>query len=214
MFTGLIEKQGIIKGITKRGDGYLIDIEHTAWDEGLTSGDSVAVCGTCLTVTHISSRSFSADILLETASMTTLVDKSIGDVVNLERAMAANGRFGGHFVTGHIDGIGEISKIRSLSKDYVLTIEVVKNLLDGIVLKGSITVDGISLTIARVDSKSFDVHIIPTTWEATNLATIGKGGQVNLETDMIGKYVKQFMDKKADESSSSLSIESLQKAGF
>ncbi|MDA3797526.1 MAG: riboflavin synthase [Kiritimatiellae bacterium] len=214
MFTGLIEKQGIIKGITKRGEGYLIDIEHTAWDEELKSGESVAVCGACLTATNISSTSFSADMLLETASLTTLVNKSIGDVVNLERAMAANGRFGGHFVTGHVDGVGEISEVKSLSNDYVVTIEAAKNLLDGIVLKGSITIEGISLTIARVDSKSFDVHIIPTTWRETNLSVIGKGGKVNLETDMIGKYVKQFMDKRTDESSSSISMDTLHKAGF
>ena len=214
MFTGLIEKQGIIKGITKRGDGYLIDIEHTSWDEELKSGDSVAVCGVCLTAINISSTCFSADMLLETALMTTLGDKSIGDVVNLERAMAANGRFGGHFVTGHVDGIGMISEVKSLSKDYVVTIEAKKNLLDGIVLKGSVSVEGISLTIVKVDLKTFDIHIIPTTWKETNLATIGKGGQVNLETDMIGKYVKQFMDKKMDKSSSSLSMETLQKAGF
>jgi riboflavin synthase len=211
MFTGLIEKLGKITNITNRGGGYIIDIEHLAWDVPLKSGDSVAVCGVCLTATNISEKSFSADMLVETAEVTTLSKKRVGDVVNLERAMAANGRFGGHFVTGHVDGVGCISKIENLSNDFVVSVEAEAKLLDGIVLKGSITIEGISLTVARVDSRSFDVHIIPTTWKYTNLAALGRGSMVNIETDMIGKYVKQFMNK---EDSSNITMESLNKAGF
>ena len=211
MFTGLIEKLGKITNITNRGDGYVIDIEHSAWDVPLKSGDSIAVCGACLTATNISAKSFSADMLAETADKTTLIKKKVGDVVNLERAMAADGRFGGHFVTGHVDGVGRIAEIKRLSKDYVVSVEADKDLLAGVVLKGSITIEGISLTVARMDSKSFDVHIIPTTWEETNLSSFYKGSYVNLETDMIGKYVKQFMEK---EDSSNITMESLNKAGF
>jgi len=210
MFTGLIEKLGKITNVTNRGDGYIIDIEHSSWDIPIKAGDSIAVCGACLTATNISEKSFSADMLTETAEVTTLSKKKVGDVVNLERAMAAGGRFGGHFVTGHVDGVGRIAEIKSLSKDYVVSVEADKELLDGIVLKGSITIEGISLTVARIDSRSFDVHIIPTTWQETNLFDLGSGSLINVETDMIGKYVKRFMEK----SESSISMESLKKAGF
>ncbi len=211
MFTGLIEKLGKITNFTNRGNGYIINIEHSLWDRTLKSGDSVAVCGVCLTATNISDKSFSADMLAETAEKTALIKKQAGDVVNLERAMAADGRFGGHFVTGHVDGVGRISKIESFSQDFVVSVEADKDLLSGIVLKGSVAIEGISLTVARVDSKSFDVHIIPTTWNETNLANLHKGSYVNIETDMIGKYVKRFMDK---EDYSNITMDSLKKAGF
>ncbi len=195
MFTGLIERVGKLERIEPRGEGAGLTIRSSGWLEPLEKGESVAVDGVCLTVTGGTAAQFTCDALKETLNRTTLGDKKPGAPVNLERALRADSRLGGHFVSGHVDGTGRIACIGRAGPDWVLDIEADPELLDGMVFKGSIAVNGVSLTLARVDEIGFSVHLIPHTWEATTLHGLKPGNRVNLETDMLGKYVKAFLDK-------------------
>lgn len=174
-------------------------------------GDSIAVNGICLTVTDFNDKFFTVDVMNETWSRTSLERLKQGDGVNLERAMAANGRFGGHIVTGHIDGTGRITSVRRDGNAVWYQIQASPEIIEFIVEKGSVSIDGISLTVAKVSPKDFSVSVIPHTLEQTILKNKRVNDIVNLENDMIGKYVKKFL---SNDSSAVLSEEFLLRSGF
>ncbi len=197
MFTGIIEECGRVKSLTISGSSGKIIIGAFKVLEGTNIGDSIAVNGVCLTVTDIGRNEFTADIMAETARRSSLSKLKPGESVNLERAMSANGRFGGHIVSGHIDGTGTIvSKIEEENAVWV-QISTSSAILRLIVEKGSIAIDGISLTVAKVSESDFSVSIIPHTAKETTLLNKKSGDIVNLENDIIGKYVERLIDFKA-----------------
>ncbi|MEG0857215.1 MAG: riboflavin synthase [Terrisporobacter sp.] len=201
MFTGIVEEIGKIQSIKKGGKSSVITVQGDKIFGDIHIGDSIAVNGVCLTVATFSNNNFIADIMNETLSKSTLGSLKNGSDVNLERAMSANRRFGGHIVSGHIDGVGEITKIQKDDNAIWYTVKAEDNLMKYIVEKGSIAIDGISLTVARVDNIQFSVSIIPHTAQETILSHRQIGDNVNLENDIIGKYVEKlitFENKKKD----------------
>ena len=188
MFTGLIEDVGRVSGITAAPSGFRVSI-RTGLAPGLSLGESVAVNGVCLTVTGTQGDVLQADIGPETARVTTLGSLGPDQPVNLERSMRADNRFGGHFVQGHVDATGTVEGLRRDGDSHWLTIGFPIALAPLLIPKGSVTVDGISLTVAALRDRQFDVMIIPFTWSHTNLSSLQAGDRVNLECDMIGKYV-------------------------
>lgn len=193
MFTGIIEELGTIRDIKISGNSGIISIAADKVIQGTQIGDSIAVNGVCLTVTRLNSDGFTADVMPETMKRTSLSIVGRGDKVNLERAMAADGRFGGHIVSGHIDGTGTIRGFRNDGNAVWVTIAAEYDILKLIVEKGSIAIDGISLTVAAVTDTFFKVSVIPHTAGETTLLTKHVGDPVNLETDIIGKYVAKLM---------------------
>ncbi len=217
MFTGIIEEQGKIKSIAKGSSSAVLTIEASKVLEDVHIGDSIAVNGVCLTCTSFTSSQFTADVMHETLDRSSLGQLMPGSAVNLERAMAANGRFGGHIVAGHIDGVGHITNIRNDDNAIWYTIEAPKDIMRYIVEKGSITIDGISLTVATVTSDSFQVSIIPHTSSETTLSLRKPGDIVNLENDVIGKYVEKLIDPYTEDkgqSESKITYEFLAQHGF
>ncbi len=212
MFTGLVEKVGEFIAVRQRGNGAELTIKHDIWAEPLVLGESVAVQGVCLTVVSFDSTTFTCDVLNETLNKTNLGSKKPGNYLNLERAMQVGARFGGHIVSGHVDGLGTIADIRSSGNDKVIRIECGVDLGDEIITKGSITIDGISLTVTDEGDDWFEVAIIPHTWKHTSLCQRKKGEYVNLETDMLGKYVKRYIG--AYNKQTPITMESLVDAGF
>ncbi|WP_434793811.1 Riboflavin synthase [Terrisporobacter petrolearius] len=203
MFTGIIEEIGIIKNVKKNNKSSIITIQGKKIFEDINIGDSISVNGVCLTVTTFSNEIFTADVMNETLSRSSLSSLQNGSYVNLERAMSASGRFGGHIVSGHIDGTGKIIKIKRDDNAIWYTATVEDNLIKYIVEKGSIAIDGISLTVANVNENSFSVSIIPHTSQETILSHRLVGDIVNIENDIIGKYVEKlitFEKNKKDES--------------
>ncbi|SEV92897.1 riboflavin synthase [[Clostridium] fimetarium] len=196
MFTGIVEEVGKIININRGAKSSVLNIEGKLIFDDLKIGDSVAVNGVCLTVTSIRNHMFTADVMSETLSRSSFSTLKSGSIVNLERAMLANERFGGHIVSGHIDGTGIISGIKKDDNAIWYTIETPQKVIKYIVQKGSIAIDGISLTIANVNISSFSVSIIPHTAKATILSTRGIGDIVNLENDMVGKYIERFLGYK------------------
>ncbi|WP_085833805.1 riboflavin synthase [Clostridium merdae] len=196
MFTGIIEEVGKIQSIRKGASSAMLSIQASDIMQDIHLGDSIAVNGVCLTVTSISSNSFTADVMHETLNRSSLGNLRIGSSVNLERAMAANGRFGGHIVSGHIDGTGVVSGIHKDDNAVWYTIKTPLPVLRYIIEKGSIAIDGISLTVASVNKDSFRVSIIPHTASLTTLSNLRVGDSVNLENDCIGKYVERLMGKE------------------
>jgi riboflavin synthase len=188
MFTGLIEAVGHVSGITPVPSGFRISI-RTAMAEDLSLGESVAVNGVCLTVTGREGNVWQADIGPETARVTTLGSLRPDQPVNLERAMRAGDRVGGHFVQGHVDATGVVERVSPDGEAHWLTIGFPLALAPLLIPKGSVSVDGISLTVAALRDREFDVMIIPHTWSHTNLSVVRAGDRVNLECDMLGKYV-------------------------
>lgn len=211
MFTGLIEQVGSLSRLETRGEGGRLTLKCAPWRDSLALGESVSVEGVCLTVAAILPDGFSCDILRETLARTTLGGKHPGDGLNLERALQAGGRLGGHFVTGHVDGVGELESIGRAGADWVLNIEASAALIAGLVLKGSVAVNGVSLTIARLGPDDFAVHLIPHTWTHTTLQGLKPGRPINLETDMLGKYVQAYLRKSG---SGGLTLERMGEAGF
>lgn len=193
MFTGIVEEMGTLTQLIRGSKEQRITISCSKILEDIHIGDSIAVNGVCLTVVIYDGKSFQADVMNETFLRSSLGMLRTGSPVNLERAMAADGRFGGHIVSGHIDGTGLIKSIKKDGNAIWFEIAASKDILDGIVEKGSIAIDGISLTIAAVDSKNFKVSIIPHTLKETVLGVKKVGDTVNLETDVIGKYVKKLL---------------------
>ncbi|MDR2036176.1 MAG: riboflavin synthase [Coriobacteriales bacterium] len=193
MFTGIIEEIGVIEATKRAKLSAVLSIKGSLVIDNLQRGDSVAVDGVCLTVSELGAHSFSADVMHETLDHSTLGSLRAGSKVNLERALPAEGRFGGHIVTGHIDACGTITKIVQDDNAVWFTVKTEASLLRTIVQKGSLALNGISLTVARVTDSDFSVSIIPHTLKETTLALKKVGDQVNLETDIIGKYVEKLL---------------------
>ncbi len=193
MFTGIIEEVGTIKHLAAGGVSGQLAVKAKKVLEGTRIGDSIAVNGVCLTVVSLQPDGFTADVMAETVRRSGLGKCRSGDRVNLERAMAADGRFGGHIVSGHIDGVGVVRSLVREENAVWVTVAAPAEILRFIVEKGSIAIDGISLTVAYVDESVFKVSVIPHTGEETTLLTRSPGDTVNLENDIIGKYVEKLM---------------------
>ena len=214
MFTGIIEEVGTVRRVSTGAAYGTIDIQASTVLEGTKLGDSIAVNGVCLTVTSLSSDGFTADVMAETMRRSALGQLKSGSKVDLERAMAADGRFGGHIVSGHIDGVGTIREMKHEGNAVWVTITASAAILRGIVEKGSIAIDGISLTVAAVDDTSFSVSVIPHTGAQTILLDKKPGDPVNLENDIIGKYVQRFLEPAPKAETSNITMEFLAKYGF
>lgn len=202
MFTGIIEELGKVKNLSINGTSGKISIDAHKVLEGTNLGDSIAVNGVCLTVVSMTKDGFVADIMAETARRSNLGKLKTGENVNLERAMEAGKRFGGHIVSGHIDGTGTIISKTNEENAVWVKIAADEDILRLIIMKGSITIDGISLTVANVSEQDFSVSIIPHTAKETTLLSKNAGDIVNLENDIIGKYVEQLMGFKEAKRSS------------
>lgn len=215
MFTGIIEEIGFVKNVIKRSETGTINISCKKVLEDVHIGDSISVCGVCLTVTQFSKDNFFADVMNETFNRSILSKLKKGSRVNLERAMRADGRFGGHLVSGHIDGTGEIASIKRDGNAVWLEIAAPSNIMEGITQKGSVAIDGISLTVANTGIHSFWVSVIPHTLSETTLGEKKISDAVNLETDMIGKYVMNFLRNTGEqENSPKITREFLLSNGF
>ena len=215
MFTGIIEELGTVERVTRGRVSAVIAIraEHILSD--LKIGDSVAVNGVCLTATGLTGHGFTADVMHETLDRSALAGLGPGSRVNLERAMAANGRFGGHIVAGHVDGVGTIAAIEKDDNAIWFTITAPAQVLRYVVEKGSIAIDGISLTVARVETDRFAVSVIPHTAAVTLLGQRRTGDRVNLESDLVGKYVERLLRTAPEEKGQSrLTMEFLTQHGF
>lgn len=212
MFTGIVEEIGSLKELSIGSGLGNIEIECNKVLEETKIGDSIAVNGVCLTVNKINSNSFVADIMGETLDRTNLGRLKDGNKVNLERALKVSDRFGGHIVSGHVDGKGQILSIDNKEDGTWFTISADKEILKYIILKGSITIDGISLTVAYVDNEVFKVSIIPHTLKNTILAQKIQGSYVNLENDIMGKYIEKFMIFSKTESK--ITLDFLRENGF
>lgn len=213
MFTGIIEELGTVGQMDRRPDSIKLTIQAHKVLEGTQIGDSIAVNGVCLTVTSMTDSYFTADVMHETMRRSSLSDIKSGSRVNLERAMQVGGRLGGHIVSGHIDGVGHIARIAADGIARVITISIPKDMEPFIVEKGSIAIDGISLTVVSVGNSQFSVSIIPHTMANTTLIDKHPSAIVNLETDVIGKYVHSFTAAHTGKRSG-LTLETLLENGF
>lgn len=215
MFTGIVEEVGTLERVQRGVHSEILTISAQRVLEQTKLGDSIAVNGICLTVTAMTESCFTADVMHETMLRSSLSGLRIGAKVNLERAMAADGRFGGHIVSGHVDGVGRIVEIKKDDNAYWYTIACDAKILHYIVEKGSITIDGISLTVARVSEEDFAVSIIPHTASVTTLGLRKSGDVVNLETDILGKYVEKFLlGKKEGPAKKEIDMAFLAEHGF
>ena len=219
MFTGIIEEVGTLLATRKASKSESLTIEAPYVLQDAKVGDSIAVNGICLTATSISGNTFTADVMAETMRRTSLGTLHTGSKVNLERAMAAGGRFGGHIVSGHIDGTGTIANMEREENAVWVTIETTPQIMKYIIEKGSIAIDGISLTVAKVTAQDFSVSIIPHTAAQTTLSQRKVGDIVNLENDVIGKYVEKLLrpaeaPTKPETKDSSITMDFLEKYGF
>ncbi len=216
MFTGLVEEVGTINSIKKGSDSSQITINAKKIIEDIKIGDSIATNGICLTVISFSSHSFTVDIMSETLRVSSLSNLSIGDSVNLERALRLGDRLGGHMVSGHIDGVGNIASFKAVDNATVITVSASSELLRYIIYKGSIAIDGVSLTVFYVDDSVFKVSIVPHTSNVTTLLDKNVGSVVNLECDMIGKYVEKLLTPNniKDKPKADLSMSFLSDNGF
>ncbi|MDE6931010.1 MAG: riboflavin synthase [Lachnospiraceae bacterium] len=215
MFTGIVEEIGTVRQIKKGKHSAVLTISAGDVLDGTKTGDSIAVNGICLTVTAVLPGAFMADVMHETLNRSALIGLSAGSPVNLERAMQANGRFGGHIVAGHVDGTGKIVKIERDDTAVWFTIQTKPELMRYIVEKGSVAIDGISLTVAKITESDFSVSAIPHTVKQTVLQEKRKGDLVNLETDIIGKYVEKLLSPALEEQKESkITKEFLANCGF
>ena len=201
MFTGIIEEVGHVKSLRRGAKSFTLEVDASLVMEGTQVGDSIATNGVCLTVTSLTGHGFTADVMPETVQRTALGELTAGSPVNLERALSLQTRLGGHIVSGHIDGTGRISDRRQDDTALWLTVECDSRLLRYIIEKGSITIQGVSLTVARVDDRSFAVSLIPHTQAATTLHSARIGDRVNLENDIIAKYVEKLLGQSSADSS-------------
>lgn len=218
MFTGIIEEVGTIKNISKGTHSIKLTIMATKVLEGSQIGDSIAVNGVCLTITSMGKNYFTADIMPESLRKTSMTNLTSGDKVNLERALTLSTRLGGHIVSGHIDGTGQIIALKRDDNAMRVTIEAEAKIMKYIIAQGSVALDGVSLTVANVGKENFTVSLIPHTGEVTTLLSKHVGSTINIENDVIGKYVErllQFKDKQTDkQQQSSLSLGFLRENGF
>lgn len=193
MFTGIIEEIGTVKEFTKNGNSALIVVECSKILDNPQIGESIAIDGVCQTVTKFDKNSFSAQVSSETLGVTTFSKLKKGYKVNLERALSVNGRLGGHIVTGHIDGLAKVKNIQKLSEFYNIKFEIEKDLAKYVAKKGSVALNGISLTVADISGNEFSLAIIPHTFENTNLKYLQTGDFVNFEVDILAKYVEKIL---------------------
>ena len=214
MFTGIIEEIGTVKEVRHGHRSAVVTISAEKVLPGTSIGDSIAVNGVCLTVIAMDDDSFSADATPETISRSSLGQMHRGSRVNLERAMAADGRFGGHIVMGHIDGTGKVSRVIKDDNSVLLSIEAAPDLMRYIVEKGSIAIDGISLTVAEVRESGFTVSVIPHTASETTIGWMVAGTAVNLEADIIGKYAEKFLMHEISPRKKGITAEMLSEYGF
>jgi riboflavin synthase len=216
MFTGIIEEIGTIAGIRRTGPMFEVAVHAEKILKDVSLGDSISINGVCLTVTSFTTGTFTVDVMPETVKATNISKLKPGSKVNLERAMAAGGRFGGHFVSGHVDGIGTIIRKEPHENAVYYEIEVNKELASAMVLKGSVTVDGTSLTIFGVTEDTFTISLIPHTMAETIIGLKQVGNIVNIESDMIGKYVGHYLRQTTKPSSkkSSITRSFLEENGF
>ena len=214
MFTGIIEEVGRVASIAEENGNRRVTVSSPHLARELKKGDSIAVSGVCLTAIEITPNSFAADLAEETWNRTSFSRIKSGALVNLELPMRANGRLGGHIVQGHVDGTGEFGALEQIpdADNFWLRIEVPPDLIRYIIFKGSLSIEGISLTVARIEGTEVTVAIIPHTVDATNLKSLKPGDPVNLEVDLMAKYVEKMM--RGDSSNSSLTVERLVEQGF
>ncbi len=211
MFTGIIEEMGSVKMLRREAGAARLTVSASLVLEGTGIGESICVNGVCLTVVELGKGDFSADVALETLKVTNLGELAVGKQVNLERALRLSARIGGHLVTGHVDAVGRVKEKRQEGNSWRIFIEAPDASLRTIIKKGSIAVDGISLTVADVDKGVFSIAMIPHTAKLTTLGFKGAGDSVNLETDIIGKYVERLLSGRVAEG---VSLETLTKSGF
>lgn len=220
MFTGIIEEKGTVASVRKGNVSSRITFTASVVLSDIHEGDSIAVNGVCLTATDITDKTFTADVMAETMRRSSLGSLKSGDRVNMERAMLCGGRFGGHIVSGHIDGTGTVVSMKREENAVWVTISAAENLLKYIVEKGSVALDGISLTVASVTEKDFSVSIIPHTASETTLLDKKPGDCINIECDMIGKYIEKLMGfnsettQKSVDNKSRITREMLLRNGF
>jgi riboflavin synthase len=194
MFTGLIEEIGVVGSAAKSGNGFDISVECRTVLEGIAVGDSISIDGVCQTVTSFSKDSFTVFASAVTVSVTTLAAKKRGNRVNLERALSASGRLGGHIVQGHVDSIGRVEKVLRDSRGLSLAIAAPAELMRYIAAKGSVAVNGVSLTVVSENGRSFDIYLIPETIQKTTIQELATGDEVNIETDILAKYVEKSIN--------------------
>lgn len=215
MFTGIVEEIGTVEKITLVGNFAKIDINAKKVLKDIEIGDSIATNGVCLTVIKLNKSSFTADIMEETLNKSNLKNLKKGDKVNLERALKLTDRLNGHIVSGHIDGVGFVEKVDKKDNAIWLTVNAEVNLIKYIIYKGSITIDGVSLTVAEVESNTFKVSIIPHTQMNSIITKKKIGSKVNLECDLVGKYIEKFMNfNGTGNKKHGINIEFLSKNGF
>lgn len=218
MFTGIIEKTGVVRGMARKGDDARLDVETGLDMKDVRVGDSISVSGVCLTVVTLTGRGFEADVSAETLSRTTLGALKAGDRVNLEKSLRLNGFLGGHMVLGHVDGQGKIVEKKTKANSILFGVEVDEGLSRYIVEKGSVAVDGISLTVNECKRNRFYVNIIPHTARETTLSFKKAGDAVNVETDILGKYVEKLLrqdrSRKPGGSGRGLDLEFLAEQGY
>lgn len=209
MFTGIIEEIGRVKKIERQSNSIKLTIDANVVLDDVKLGDSIATNGICLTVSSFCGNSFTADVMPETVSKTNLNNLKVNDLVNLERALTLNGRLGGHIVSGHIDGTGRIVKKIHDDKAVRITVETSKKILSMMVEKGSVTIDGISLTITDVADTNFSVSVVNHTQKETTITLKNIGDIVNIENDIIGKYISKFVGDKDSTSKSGITLDFL-----
>ena len=211
MFTGIIQKIGTVAALQHSGGAGRLAIKAGDWTPPVALGESISIEGVCLTVAQFAGEVLHFDVLAETLAKTTLGGKKLGAELNLERAVRAGDFLGGHIVSGHVDGVGKIRRLGHAGADRVVEVECGQDILRGLVPKGSIALCGISLTVVDLTPDAFTVHIIPHTWANTSLRAARAGDAVNLETDIIGKYVARHL---AAHSPATLTLDQLRAAGF
>jgi len=214
LFTGIIEGSGIIKQIEKKNGGAVLTIETDISLDKTKTGDSIAVNGACLTAVDLKKNIFKVDMAPETLKRTTFNNASTGTKVNIERALRLSDRLDGHLVSGHIDGTGVIASKIKKSNAWILSISVPKPLARQMIEKGSVAIDGISLTINKCSDKEFEISVIPHTMKVTTLEGKNVGDKVNIETDMLGKYVQKFLSRDSSEDKKDISLGLLAEQGF
>ena len=216
MFTGIIEEVGTIKNVSKGIKSIKLTIGASKVLEGSKIGDSIAVNGVCLTITSMGKDFFTADIMPESLRKTSMANLTSGDKINLERALTLSSRLGGHIVSGHIDGVGTVIALKRDDNAMRITIEAEPKIMKYIIAQGSVTLDGVSLTVASVAKSNFTISLIPHTGEVTTLLSKGIGSSINIENDVIGKYVERLLhfDQENIKQKSSLSLGFLQENGF
>ena len=215
MFTGIIESLGRIKKIEPVGGDMRLHVDSSSMDMAdVQLGDSIAVNGVCLTAIEFDDKHFVADVSNETITLTSLKDLAVGSEVNLEKALLPTTRLGGHLVSGHVDGLGEVLSIKEESRSIQLIIRAPEELKHYIAMKGSICIDGTSLTVNKIDDADFEINIVPHTQLRTIIKNYKTGTRVNLEVDLIARYLERLLTKEGTTPESGITLESLAKAGF